>query len=386
MTAFTEHFPSEIVDVVGALELEPVDDGVRIRRLPAWTRPQIPDAVADFVLRMTSGVRLEFRTAATELKLDVSAITPMAPGGEPPVVNFELVADHRPRVCRSLPPADVSLMDGTGTVWHPGRRSTVRFSSLPAGEKDIEIWLPHTSATELHALHSSAPLLRATPDSRLRWLHHGSSISQGGEAASPLGTWPVVAARRAGVRLHNLGFSGNSVADPYVARTMRDLPADIISVEVGINIVNGDVMRRRAFGPAVHGFLDTLRERHRDTPIVLITPIPCPAVETLPGPTSTEAGRTYSVGDPRQLALGALSLTGIREELERVVRGRQDPRLSLLDGHRLLRPDESADLDDGLHPNSHALRRMGQRFAEIVFGEPRGRVAAAPVVGASRSS
>jgi hypothetical protein len=47
----------------------------------------------------------------------------------------------------------------------------------------------------------------------------------------------VVAASRAGVDVVNLGLAGNAMLDPYVARTMRDLPADLISVKTGVNIV-----------------------------------------------------------------------------------------------------------------------------------------------------
>lgn len=370
MTVHTETFPSPVVDVVGALELEPAPGGaVRIRRLPAWTRPQISDAVADFVVSMTSGVRLEFRTAATAIEVDLLAIAPTA-SGAPPLACVELACGDRAPQRRIVPAGDLALIDAERGIWRPGRVVTVTFGGLPAESKEVELWLPHGTATELHALRADAPIEPPSADPRPRWVHHGSSISQGGEADSPLGIWPAVAARRAGVRVHSLGFSGQAVADPYVARTMRDLPADVLSLEIGINIVNGDVMRRRAFGPALHGFLDTLREGHAETPIVLITPIPCPAVETLPGPTSTEGGRTFSIGDPRQLERGALSLSGIRDELHRIVRVRDDPFLRLVDGHRLLRPDEVADLEDGLHPNARALRRMGIRFADLVFGEP----------------
>jgi len=362
-------FPSDSIEVAGALELEPLDaGGVRVRRLPAWTRPQIPDAVADFVIGMTSGVRLEFSTAASEIELDLHALAPTAPGGTPATACVELVTGDRMPQRRTVPAAALSLIEPVRGIWRPGRRHTVRFAGLPAEPKDVEIWLPHGTATELLGLRADAPLLPRSPDPRPRWVHHGSSISQGGEADGPLGTWPVVAARRAGWRVHNLGFSGNSVADPFVARTMRDLPADLLSVEVGINIVNGDSMRRRTFGPAVHGFIDTLREKHPSTRILLLTPVPCPAVETLPGPTSTEGRTTVSAGDPRQLALGALSLGGIREELTRVVESRADPALRLVDGHRMLRPDEAGDLDDGLHPNARAHRRMGRRFADLALG------------------
>jgi hypothetical protein len=43
---------------------------------------------------------------------------------------------------------------------------------------------------------------------------------------------------------------------------MRDTPADVISLKIGINLVNTDLLRLRAFTPAMHGFLDTIREGH----------------------------------------------------------------------------------------------------------------------------
>ena len=109
----------------------------------------------------------------------------------------------------------------------------------------------------------SSPL----PDGGRRvWLHHGSSISHGSDAASPTTTWPALAAALGGVELINLGLGGSALLDPFTARAMRDTPADLISVKIGINLVNTDLMRLRAFAPAVHGFLDTIREGHPDHP------------------------------------------------------------------------------------------------------------------------
>ena len=70
------------------------------------------------------------------------------------------------------------------------------------------------------------------------------------------------AAALAGVDLVNLGFGGSALLDPFTARTMRDTPADLVSVKIGINLVNTDLMRLRAFAPAVDGFLDTIRDGH----------------------------------------------------------------------------------------------------------------------------
>ncbi len=125
---------------------------------------------------------------------------------------------------------------------------------------------------------------------------------------------------------------------------MRDTPADLISVKIGINVVNSDLMRLRAFTPAVHGFLDTLREGHPGTPLLVVSSLLCPIHEDTPGPSlpdpeAFEDGRLrfLAMGDPAERAAGKLTLRGIREELSRVVRSRaaDDPNLYYLDGLEL---------------------------------------------------
>ena len=71
---------------------------------------------------------------------------------------------------------------------------------------------------------------------------------------------------------------------------MRDTPADLISVKIGINLVNPDLMRLRAFGPAVHGFLDTIRDGHPTTPLLVVSPMLCPIHEDTPGPGAPTGG------------------------------------------------------------------------------------------------
>ncbi len=363
-----EVFPSALVHVVGALDLAPGEAGVRPRRLPAWTAPQIPTRNFDFVLTMTSGVRLATRTSANTIEL-VTEIIGINPFGQRPApVVLDLVVDGVRRSQRVVAPEHATLVDPLSySVVRRGEPVTLRFSGLGTHLKNIEVWLPHSCSVELIEFRADAPL--ASPvDTRPRWVHHGSSISQGGEASAPTQTWPVVAAARSRSTVVNLGFSGNAVGDPFVARTIRDLPADAISLEIGINVVNGDLMRRRSFEPVLHGFLDTVRDGHPDTPVVLIGPIPCPSVEALPGPTIIQRGMATSGGDPRQLEQGSMSLDVVREALATVISQRRDDHLHYLDGRRLLTPHEVGDLDDGLHPNARALTRMGTRFARLAFG------------------
>jgi len=258
-----------------------------------------------------------------------------------------------------------------------GPASTVVFPMLPAGEKEVEIWLPFAEVARLLALRSDLPITstrRSGP--RRRWVHHGSSISHGAGAQAPTGTWPVVAARRAGWDLVNLGFSGNAVLDPFTARAIRDQPADLITLKLGINVVNLDCFRLRAFVPAVHGFLDTIREGHQSTPILVISPIVCPLVEDRPGPTSIDPASSpdapmfRTVGRREELTEGKLSLTVVRQVLAELVEQRRagDSHLRYLDGRDLfgMQDLESMPLPDLLHPSPSGHRAIGARFAAML--------------------
>jgi hypothetical protein len=197
----------------------------------------------------------------------------------------------------------------------------------------VEIWLPQGAQVELINLSADGPVTAPPAPTGPRWVHHGSSISHCIEADTPLGAWPVVAARIAGADLTSLGFAGNAMLDPFTARTLRDLPADLISVKVGINVVGADAMRMRTFPPAVDGFLDTIRDGHPETPLLVISPVSCPIVESAPGPTDTDRDAPVvlfrSIGDPRWLEYGALTLERVRQVLRDLVdrRATTDPHL-----------------------------------------------------------
>jgi len=174
--------------------------------------------------------------------------------------------------------------------------------------KDVEIWLPHHEITELGFLHTDAPAETMHERGRKVWLHHGSSISHGSNADSPTTTWPALAGSRGGVQLVNLGFGGGALLDPFVARVMRDTPADLIRVKIGINLVNTDLMRVRAFAPASHGFLDTIREGHPTAPLLVVSPLLCPIHEDTPGPATSCRCPTSSIRAPLHTAASASPL------------------------------------------------------------------------------
>ncbi|MCD4526299.1 SGNH/GDSL hydrolase family protein [Nocardioides sp. cx-173] len=366
----------------GAVETEPTPRGLRPHRLPALAREQAADPQLSMAEEQPSGVRLAFRTSASLIELDVVP-TKRDYAGAPPRPDgvYDLVVDGRLAAQATAEGGDVLSIDlATGATEHrPGEPVTLRFDGLGDQAKDVEIWLPHDEATLLVDLRADAVIEPSTVTGRPVWVHHGSSISHGSNAAHPTGTWPALAARLADAELVNLGFSGSALLDPFAARTIRDLPAEAISLKIGINLVNADVMRLRAFRAAVHGFLDTVRDGHPTTPLLVVSPILCPIHEQTPGPSAMDviglaAGelRFSAAGDPAEVAAGKLTLEVIRAELGRIVaqRALSDPHLHLLDGRELYGEQDHAELPlpDDLHPDAAAHRRMGERFARLAFG------------------
>lgn len=325
-----------------------------------------------------AGVCIVADTSARQIELVTHSTWPSYAGIERPRGRIDLVIDGslvRSDVLAGGDAVDIELTTGD-TQLKPGPPHTSLFSDLPAGHKRVELWLPHNEALTLVELRSDAQL-KPVDHHRPRWLHHGSSISQGSNAISPADTWTAIAARLGGVDLRNLGFGGSSMVDPFMARVMRDAPADLISVKLGINVVNADAMRLRAFIPAVHGFLDTIRDGHPATPIWLISPLYCPIHEATPGPGAfdpstftTGVVRFVATGQPGDTSLGRLTLEVVREALATVAEHRgDDPNLHFLDGRTLNGETDAAvhPLPDNLHPDAAAHQEIGRRFALSVF-------------------
>lgn len=370
----------------GLVELEDTGRGQLPHRLPRTARAQCDDAQLLSAEAQPSGVRVVVRTTATVIELDLLR-TRMVLTGVPPRADgaVDLLVDGRQVQQARVYGGDLVRIDPTtgATEMEQGEVATLRFEGLAPQDKTVELWLPHYERVELMALRTDAPIA-AAPTDRPIWVHYGSSISQGSNAASPNTTWPALAAADANLDLVNLGFAGSAMLDPFVARAIRDLPADLISVKIGINLVNSDLMRQRAFGPAVHGFLDTIRDVYPTTPIVVIGPVHCAIHESTPGPGSFDrealaAGtiRFIALGDPADAVipnagLRRLTLKTIREQLTQIVARRKtdDPHLSYVDGLDLYGPGDEAThpLPDNLHPDAATHRLIARRFVALALG------------------
>ncbi|MBA8816822.1 hypothetical protein FHX48_001915 [Microbacterium halimionae] len=363
----------------GTAELEKTARGVRPHRLPLSVRERDADAQLAMVEAQPSGVRLEFVTEARSIVIGVHSTrmsyvgVDRARGAVDVVVNGAAWSSH---VLAAGDSIEIDMQSGNSALV-AGDTDRIVIDGLAGGEKLVEVWLPHNETVELVSLESDLPLMPRDKNRRV-WLHHGSSISHGSNATSPTRIWPAVAARRADVSLHNLGFGGSALVDPVMARVIRDTPADIISLKLGINVVNFDAMRLRSFVPAVHGFLDTIRDGHPTTPILLVSPIYCGIHEDTPGPgvidpASFASGnmRFVAAGQAGDTAQGRLTLQVIRAALAEIVAARSDDaHLSYLDGLELYGEGdaETLPLPDALHPDTETHELIGERFTAAAFG------------------
>lgn len=362
----------------GAVEMIADDTGVVFHRSPTVGRTRLGDQALDAVSSMPSGVRMEVVTDASAVELVVAVTRLMLPGVPVEPTVFDIVVDDEIRPPVPVDLATLLMIDvNTGAIdIKQAGPATVRFDlGETTGIRRVEIWLPANAIFKLLDVRiPELASLQPAPTSGPVWVHHGSSISQCTEADRPTNTWPAIVARVAKKSLTNLGLAGQCHLDQFMAQTIRDLPAAVISLELGINVLNADSMRERTFIPAFHAFLDTIRDGHPNTPILIISPIICPVAEDHPGPTILQAdGRVHTVPRPAELTLGSLTLTRIRELLHQHVtaRGKEDPNLHIIDGLDLFGTADVDHLPDGLHPNTFGYRLMAERFLTVGFPEPR---------------
>ncbi|HOJ77165.1 MAG TPA: SGNH/GDSL hydrolase family protein [Bacillota bacterium] len=229
------------------------------------------------------------------------------------------------------------------------------FNMLPPGNKDIEIWLDHRYQTKLKRVltepGAKIGILPQVSVKKNRWIHYGSSISQAKEAESASKIWTGMVAQRLGLNLTNLGFAGECKLDPMIARLIRDLPADFISLEVGINIYDGD-LTERTFTANLIGAIQIIKEKHYRTPLTIISPIFSPPREDVKGNSG------MSLKDIRAIVADVVQRFNSREET----------KIQYIDGHKLFGINESQYLPDELHPDAGGQFILAINFIKEVFG------------------
>jgi len=319
--------------IFGAVSVEATSSGLRPWRLDCRDAAFIHPELMNRVLA-TSGVGLRFHTDAEKFQLLLGLERQMGPE-DVKTADFDLFLDGK--------------YHSTFQV-EAGTASELLVEGLPVGEKLAEVYFPTDYAVTLAGMELPADSALRTAAPRSRWVTHGSSITHCRAAASPGFTWPALVAAERGWDGWNLGFGGQCKFDQVVARSIARMPADRISLCLGINTV-ANLYALRTWVPAVEGFIMTVRDGHPKTPLLIVSPILSPPREESEGEATL------------------INLTTMRRCLEEAVqkfRAAGDQHIYYLDGRRIIGPGDEATMPDQLHPDADGIKLMARRFLEAM--------------------
>lgn len=314
----------------GAISLERTASYTKPWRIPFNRKDRFYPTLIEKA-ECTSGVRLAFKSDTRQVR-----------------AHFLPLINQTPQLDLFIDGSFHSTIDLTGST-------ECHFNHLPEGEKKFEIWLPQFSSFALQSLDiDDGASLNPVQDERPRWLTYGSSITHCRAAASPSQTWPSIVSRGLDWNLTSMGFGGECHLDIGVALTIRDFPADFISVCSGINVYGRASLNERSFQSSLIGTVDIIREKHPNTPILLISPI---------------------FGCHREDSVNAVNWTlkDIRaavEETASKLRDMGDANIHYLSGLEIFGPDLSHLLPDDLHPNAEGYQVMGKNLLRIAQNSP----------------
>lgn len=234
-------------------------------------------------------------------------------------------------------------------------RAVLDLQDLPAGEKDVELWFPTTAQVSVSAVEiDDNANWRPGQHTGKRIVFHGSSITQGIDVDGASSAWPAVAARLAGAQLLNLGWAGSCLISGLAARIVRDQDANLIVLELGVNVHQDGLLKTRSFQSSVHSLLAIVREGHPHTPIVVVSPV-------------------YKEDAEEAAQSDGLTLAQMRDLLSQAVNVRRDHgdrHLRYLSGLELLGADDRDHfLRDGTHPDMAGHVKMGHRFFDEILTE-----------------
>ncbi|MHA7248891.1 SGNH/GDSL hydrolase family protein [Arthrobacter tecti] len=229
--------------------------------------------------------------------------------------------------------------------------STITFDlSKYQGVHRLQAWLPHLEQVDIGSALVRGATVMDPARLGLNWITYGSSITHCSNVPGPSETWPALVSRQNDWNLTCLGFGGQCHLDPVVARTIGQTPADLISLCLGINIYGSSSIGDRALVSQLCGFIQTVRDRHPSTPILVISPIASPDRE-----------------DARNL--NGLSLQEVRQRVHdatTILTNLGDQSLHYVDGREILGAAEAELLPDGLHPNAVGYQIMAHRLGKVL--------------------
>ena len=206
-------------------------------------------------------------------------------------------------------------------------------------DREITLYLPLYKPVKVLGIgldaearvHTAKPFAVSEPV-----VFYGTSITQGGCASRPGMSYQAILGRMLNLDFVNLGFSGNGIGEPALARAVASIHASCFVLDFAQNNPTVDSLAQ-VYAP----FLEVIRSAHPETPILVITPI--------------YAAHESWGRDAR--------LEGMRELIRQVAAQRiaaGDRHIEIIEGTDLLGPSRGDGLVDGIHPNDLGFQWMAE--------------------------
>ena len=294
----------------------------KVVRPPVWNLAKSP-----------SGGRLRFRTDSTSIavRLEYPSAPNMANMHAFGQTGVDLYVDGV-YVASAIADKDAA----------PGKTyEKVLFSGMPRADREMVVYLPLYKPVKVLGIgvDPQAHLRRARAWALPRpVVFYGTSITQGGCASRSGMSYQAILGRMLNIDFVNLGFSGNGMGEPEMAQAVADIEAACYVLDFAQNNRTVDALEK-VYAP----FLETLRAKRPDTPILAITPI-------------------YSARE----ATGDVELQKMRDHIRQVVSraiAAGDRHLQIVEGTDLLGPAQGDGLADGSHPNDLGFQGMAVGLA-----------------------
>jgi len=213
----------------------------------------------------------------------------------------------------------------------PLKREFMLYLPLYNGIKTLELGIPASAQLEAAPVRPQKPIV-----------FYGTSILQGGCASRPGMAYPAIIGRHLDWPTINLGFSGNAISEPEVAQLLAELDPAIYVLDALPNMTTAQVTQR------IEPFVQTLRQAHPQTPIVLVEG----EIYTNAKFVQFQHERCVSNNAALKAAYARLRKAGVKN-------------LYYIPGDHLLGDDGEGTVD-GVHPTDLGFLRMAETIGPVL--------------------
>ncbi|HOL22824.1 MAG TPA: SGNH/GDSL hydrolase family protein [bacterium] len=223
------------------------------------------------------------------------------------------------------------------------------FETTIGGENLWEIHFPWCAEINIESIliDRGAKLFTVPKNTGDIMFVYGSSITQGFNATRASGTWPYITASLLGIDFYNFGLGGAAFYEKEIAEFIASRSDwKYLTVEAGTN-TSGGYETPISYRKTLNTFLNTIREKHPDAPILCFT-------------------STYFIDhDEKGIKNNkGYLMEDYRAETREVLRTRMkdDNKIFLAEGLDWV--GSGKYLSDIIHPDDEGMRRIGTGVAE----------------------